>query len=173
MGFASAAVPLLALLFCLWDLAAGRDVFSDFLEGAKQGMQTLAGIAPATFALCFALAFFRSSGALDLLCHALAAPLALLGLPAETAPLVLMRPVSGAGASTLFHSILQTVGPDSFAGRVASVLMGASDTTLYTLTLYFSQTRVKTQRGALTAALIGDLAAFCSAAAAVRLLFYS
>ena len=88
----------------------------------------------------------------------------------ELAGLVLMRPVSGAGANALFQSILAAVGPDSFAGRAASVMMGATDTTVYTLALYFSQTSVQKQRGALPAALIGDLAGFAASVLAVRLL---
>ncbi|MBQ9958838.1 MAG: spore maturation protein [Oscillospiraceae bacterium] len=170
MTLSSLAMPLAVAAFCVCGIAGGRNIFEDFLDGAREGFFTLWRIAPATFALCMALAVFRSSGALDLLCTALAPAMQLLGIPAEAAALVLMRPVSGAGANTLFQSILAAVGPDSYAGRVASVMMGSSDTTVYTLALYFSQTAARRQRGALPAALAGDLAAFAASAAAVRLL---
>ena len=170
MSFSHLFVPLTAAVFCVCGICRGRNVFEDFLQGAGEGLQTLFRIAPATFALCFSLAALRSSGALDLFCTALGPLTSLLGIPDELAGLVLMRPVSGAGANALFQSILAAVGPDSFAGRVASVMMGATDTTVYTLALYFSQTSVQKQRGALPAALIGDLAGFAASVLAVRLL---
>ena len=173
MNFSDLFLPLSAAVFCVCGICKGRNVFDDFQQGAREGLQTLWRIAPATFALCFSLAALRSSGALDLLCTALRPLTALLGIPDETAGLVLMRPVSGAGANALFQSILAAAGPDSFAGRVASVMMGATDTTVYTLALYFSQTSAAKQRGALPAALIGDLVGFTASVAAVRLLLGS
>ena len=92
-----------------------------------------------------------------------------LGLPGELLPMALLRPVSGSGALALFEDILTRFGPDSFIGRTASVLMGSTETTFYTIALYFGATKVRNTRHCLPAALLADVAGICLSAAAVGL----
>lgn len=111
-----------------------------------------------------------SSGAVQLLCRALQAPAKVLGIPEEVLPLALLRPLSGSGALVAFQQILSQYGPDSFVGRVASVLMGSTETTFYTIALYCSAANIKNSRYAAPASLCADLMGFAASAAAVRLL---
>ena len=153
----------------LYGLCRGVNTFDAFLEGAAEGLRTAASIAPALVCLLTAVAMFKASGALDVLSWA-AAPLAeAVGLPREIIPLALLRPISGSGAMVLFNDILQTYGPDSFIGRVASVLEGSTETTFYTIAVYYGATRVTRTRQTLPAALSADLAGMIMSVFAVRL----
>ena len=146
-------------------------MFSAFREGAVKGLSAAREILPSLVALVTAVAMLRSSGALELLCTALAPAARLFGLPGELLPMALLRPVSGSGALALLEDLLRQYHPDSFLGRTASVLMGSTETTFYTIALYFGATRIRDTRYCLAAALIADLAGMCMSAAAVRLLF--
>ena len=158
-----AADLLLPLLFCgilCWGAVQGVDVFAAFRTGAARGLTAAGEILPSLIALVTAVAMLRASGALELLCTAFAPAAEQLGL---------LRPVSGSGALALFEDILTRFGPDSFIGRIASVLMGSTETTFYTIALYFGATKVRNTRHCLPAALLADLAGICLSAAAVGL----
>ena len=146
-------------------------VFDAFAIGAKNGLTTLYKIIPTLIGLIVAVNMLKSSGALDLLCN-FAEPLAqFLGFPKEIVPMVLLRPVSGSGSTALLNQIFVDQGPDSFAGRVASVLAGASETTFYAVTVYFGSTNVKNIRHTLWVALIADFTAAVMAVLTVRLFY--
>ena len=115
----------------------------------------------------------RSSGAAELISNLLEPLTRLIGLPAECVPLALMRPVSGSGALSMLEELLSSHGPDSFVGRVASVLMGSTETTFYTVAVYFGATKIKRTRQTLPSALLGDLTAFILSALTVRLILSS
>ena len=166
-----ALVPLLAAGVLLYGLFRGCDVYAAFLQGAKKGLQTLVSIFPAMLAMLTALAMARASGAVDILAHGLEPLLTPLGVPAECVPLALLRPFSGSGALSIGADIIHQTGPESPAGLVAAVLLGASETSVYCIALYSAAVGAKNTRWALWAALAGDLAAFLAAAWAVRLLF--
>lgn len=162
-------VPVIIGGIFLYGLCRGVNTFDAFLEGAAEGLRTAASIAPALVCLLTAVAMFKASGALDVLSW-VAAPLAeAVGLPREIIPLALLRPISGSGAMVLFNDILQTYGPDSFIGRVASVLEGSTETTFYTIAVYYGATRVTRTRQTLPAALSADLAGMIMSVFAVRL----
>lgn len=168
-----AADLLLPLLFCgilCWGAVQGVDVFAAFRTGAARGLTAAGEILPSLIALVTAVAMLRASGALELLCTAFAPAAEQLGLPGELLPMALLRPVSGSGALALFEDILTRFGPDSFIGRTASVLMGSTETTFYTIALYFGATKVRNTRHCLPAALLADVAGICLSAAAVGLL---
>ena len=171
MSFTAWLIPLIITGLFGWGLACGVDVFDCFLQGAKEGLRTAASITPALVCLMTAVAMFKSSGALDVLVG-LFAPLAeAIGAPAEVVPLALLRPLSGSGALVIFRDILQECGPDSFAGRVASVLEGSTETTFYTIAVYFGATGVQKTGRTLPAALSADLAGMAMSVLSVRLLF--
>lgn len=146
-------------------------VFSEFMDGAREGAASCMGIFPSLVGLMTAVAMLRASGALELLGAALAPVTDRIGLPPALVPLVLLRPVSGSGSIALLQELLHAVGPDSFAGRVASVLAGATETTFYTITVYFAAVQVKKTRHTLPAALLADSACVLLALLTVRWFF--
>jgi spore maturation protein B len=146
------------------------DVFGEFTEGVKEGLETVKGIFPSLFVLVVCVGMLRASGAVDAISSLLAPLTDKLGFPREVIPLYLLRPFSGSGALAIAETILHDNGPDSFAGKVASVVLGSSETTFYTLAIYFSATKVKRTRYALAAAMVGDFAVWVLAPIAVRLL---
>ena len=136
----------------------GVNVYETFIEGAKQGLTTVVRVFPYMMAMFVAIGVFRSSGAMDILIRILSPVTSLLGIPAEVLPLALMRPVSGMASTGILGDILKTYGPDSFVGRVASTLMGSTETIFYTLSIYFGAIGIKKIRYTLWASLLTDLA---------------
>jgi spore maturation protein B len=167
----SFAVPTIIVIVLLAALARGVNVFDTFIQGAKSGIAVSLRILPSLVALITAVGIFRASGALDVLCYALAPAANFLGLPSGTIPLALLRPVSGSGALVIFRDILATYGPDSLVGRVASVMEGSTETTFYTIAVYYGAVSVNRTRHTLPSALTGDIVGFVMSAAAVKLFF--
>ena len=171
MSVSSLVVPL--LLAGLAAYGAGRrvDVYSALTHGAEEGLTVLLRIVPSLVGLLTAVSMFRSSGAMEWFSDLFAPVLAFLGIPEETAPLLLIRPVSGSGALAVATDLLQTYGPDSYIGRVAAVMLGSTETTFYTIAVYFGAAGIVRTRHAVPAALMADLTGFAVSALAVRLLF--
>ncbi len=165
------AVPLLLAGIPLYALTRRVKVYPAFLEGAKAGFETGVRIIPPLVAVMVALGMLRASGALDALADLLAPVLGPLGVPASVLPLVVIRPMSGGGALGVVGDVLRSDGPDSYAGRLASVMCGSTETTFYVLAVYFGAAGVTRYRHALPAALLADLAGMAAALVVVRLLF--
>ncbi len=161
--FAALAVPLAVAGILLYGLLHGTDLFTAFAEGAKKGLQTAAAMLPPLVLFLAILGMFEASGALDALCGALRPAAKALGIPPEVVPLGLLRPLSGSGSLAIFREILAEYGPDSAVGQTASVIQSASETTFYTLTVYFGAAKISRQRYALPCSLAGDLAVILSA----------
>ncbi|GKH50093.1 MAG: spore maturation protein [Oscillospiraceae bacterium] len=167
------AIPSVIFLILLAGWLRGINVFDCFLEGAREGISTAFEILPSLVALILSIGIFRASGALDLLTAA-AAPLArLLLIPGEVVPLALLRPISGSGALVIFQDLLTRFGPDSMIGRIASVMEGSTETTFYTIAVYYGAASIRRTRHTLPAALFADLTGFLMSALTVRWLFYS
>lgn len=132
-------------------------VFDLFLTGAANGLQSAISILPALIGLICAVSMLRASGAPDFLSRLLAPLLSKIGMPAEVLPLALLKPVSGSGAIAMIQDIFGKNGPDSFAGKVASVMLGSSETTFYTLAVYYGAVKIKDTRYTVHAAVIADL----------------
>lgn len=164
------AIPLLLAGIPAWALAKGVKVYPAFLEGAKQGFETGVKIIPPLVAIVVALGMLRASGAMDLLATLLGPVTAKLGLPASVLPMVVIRPLSGGGALGVVGDVLRAEGPDSYAGRLVSVMAGSTETTFYVLAVYFGSVGISRYRQALPAGLIADLCGFAAAIVAVRLL---
>lgn len=164
-------IPIVICGILLYGLCKGVDVFDCFLSGAKEGLSTAVGILPALVALMTCVGMFKASGALDILSYALAPVAGATGIPREVIPLALLRPISGSGAMVMFTDILNQYGPDSFVGRVASVMQGSSETTFYTIAVYYGAVKIKNTRHTLPAAFSADVTCFVMSAAMVRLLF--
>ncbi len=172
MSAGTLMLPLVIVLIVGFGLIRGVKIFDVFLEGAKEGLEVAVHILPALVALITAVGMFKASGALDLLSFLLEPVGKLIGLPREVLPLALLRPISGSGAMVLFRDILQSCGPDSLAGRVASVMEGSTETTFYTIAVYYGAAKIRDTRHSIPAALSGDIAGYLLSGLAVRLLFY-
>ena len=172
--FLSAGGWVLPILFCgilLYSGVKKVDVMAAFLEGAQEGLQTAVKLIPVLVALLCAIGMLRASGALELFTRLLSPLTSVLGLPEEVLPLALLRPISGSGSLALLRDLLETCGPDSFAGRVASVLYSCGDTAFYIIPLYCSAANVTDSRQALPAALLGSAAGTICSVLSVRLFF--
>ena len=164
-------MPAFACVIVVFGLIKRVPVFDIFLKGAKEGMQILYSIAPTIIGLVFAVDLLRSSGAIDAICNFIEPVADYLGFPKEIVPMVLLRPVSGSGSTALLTSLYEQCGPDSFSGRVASVLAGSSETTFYAIAMYFGCIKVKKIRHTLFAAIIADITAAVMSVLTVRLYF--
>lgn len=167
---ADALVPALLLLVCGCALGKKLDVYRLMQDGVRDGLHLLLAILPPLLVLLAAVEALRASGALDLLTKAAAPLFTRLGLPPETAPLVLIRPLSGSAALAVGADLMAAYGVDSPVGRTAAVMLGSTETTFYTISVYFGAAGVRSTRHTVPAALIADLAGFTAAALAVRLL---
>ena len=161
-------VPALLAGVGLYGALTGTDVFSALTAGALDGLRTMVRIFPALVALLAAVSMLRASGALDALTRLCAPVLAWLGIPPETAILMVVRPVSGSGALAAASDIIGAYGPDSRIGRTAAVMLGSTETTFYVLAVYFGACGVRRSRWAIPAAIAADLTGFLVAAALVR-----
>ena len=122
-------IPVFIAVIMVIGLAKRVDVFGEFTDGAKENLKSAFDVLPALIALMTAIGMFKASGGLEIISSAIAPITEFLGFPKECIPLALIRPVSGSGALAVFESILTEVSPDSFAGRVASVVIGSTETT--------------------------------------------
>ena len=158
-----------AVLLILGTAAVRRvPMFAAFTEGARDGACAALHIFPSLVGLITAVTMLRASGLLDLLTDVLAPLTTRLGLPPELVPLVLLRPVSGSGSIALLQSLFAQCGPDSRAGRIASVLAGATETTFYTVTVYYGAVSVRRTRQTLPAAMTADAMCVLMAILTVR-----
>ncbi|MPM87511.1 Spore maturation protein B [bioreactor metagenome] len=151
----------------------GVKVFDCFLEGAKSGLKTVVSILPSLVGLIVAVTMLRVSGGIDLIGF-LVSPIAkLTGIPQEVIPLAVLNPVSGGASLSMFEDILKTYGPDSYVGMVASVMMGATETTFYAVTVYYGAINVKKTRHTIPAAVAADFTSFILSALFVRIMYFN
>lgn len=166
-------VPLLFLLIPLSGYCRGVKVYEAFVRGAEEGFGTAVRIIPFLVGMMVAIAVFRASGAMDLLSEFLKPVLVPLGMPAEVLPLAIMRPLSGGGALGVAAETISRYGPDSFLGRLASVMQGSTDTTFYVVTIYFGSVGITRYRYAVALGLTADIVSFLAAVAICRYMFSS
>ncbi|USF27741.1 Spore maturation protein B [Firmicutes bacterium ASF500] len=169
--FFTMLVPLIIGGVALYAAFRRVDVYAALVRGAGAGLDTLLRIVPSLVGLLTAVYMLRASGALDLLAGLLAPVMGRLGLSPELLPLMLVRPVSGSAALGVGSELIATYGPDSALGRTAAVMLGSTETTFYTIAVYFGAVGVTKTRYAIPAALCADLTGFLAAAWAVRVCF--
>lgn len=163
-------IPFFIALIMVIGLIKRVDIFSEFTEGAAENLKAAFDVLPALIALMTAIGMFKASGALEVISGAISPLTGFLGFPEECIPLAIIRPVSGSGALAVFESILNDVSPDSFSGRVASVIIGSTETTFYTIAVYYGITNVKKTRHAIASSLTADFTGFVLSALTVRLI---
>jgi spore maturation protein B len=165
-------VPLLILGVPLYAYAVKRiRVYESFIEGAKEGFQIGVRIIPYLVAILVAIGMFRASGAMDWLVWLLGPVVSWAGFPAEALPSSLMRSLSGSAAFAMSSEIFKIHGPDSFIGRLVSVIQGSTETTFYIMAVYFGAVAVRKTRYTLAASLITDLSGIVAAFVICRFLF--
>ncbi|MDO4812589.1 MAG: nucleoside recognition domain-containing protein [Eubacteriales bacterium] len=169
MSLTTLVVPVILCFTACFAMRRRVDVYSALTKGAEEGLTVLLHILPSLIGLLTAVSMFRASGAMEFLGALLAPALDVLGIPAETAPLLFIRPISGSGALAVGSEIMETYGADSYIGRVAAVMLGSSETTFYTIAIYYGSAGIVKTRYTIPAALCADLVMFWASAFAVRL----
>ena len=165
------AVPLILLLSALLTLRKREDAYGLLLQGGAEGLKILVSIVPALVVLLTAVHMLKASGAIDLFSTALSPVFSFLGIPPETAILVLIRPISGSAALAVGADLMAQFGSDSPVGRTAAVMLGSTETTFYVISVYFGAAGIRKTRYAIPAALLADLAGFLAASWTVRILY--
>ena len=164
-------VPGLLLLTSALALRKKENAYDLLLQGSAEGLRLLSSIVPALILLLTAVHMLRASGAVELLSRLLSPVFSLFGIPPETALLVLIRPVSGSAALAVGAELMARYGVDSQVGRTAAVMLGSTETTFYTISVYFGAAGIKKTRYTLPAALFADFAGFFMASLTVRLFY--
>ncbi len=164
-------VPLILLITALIGLRKGENTYDILLGGAAEGLALLKTILPSLILLLTAVTMFRASGGAELLSRVLGPIFSWFGIPAECAMLVLVRPISGSAALAVGSELMASFGVDSQIGRTAAVMLGSTETTFYTLSVYFGAAGIQKTRYTLPAALFADFVGFLTASWTVRLFF--
>ena len=164
-------VPLILCGVALYACGRRVDVYAALVRGAATGLDTLVGIAPSLVTLLTVVYMLRASGAVELAAGLMGPAMERVGLPAQLLPLMLVRPISGSAALGVGAELMNTWGPDSYVGRVAAVMLGSTETTFYTIAVYFGAVGVGRTRYTIPAALCADTVGFLASAWAVHLLF--
>lgn len=163
-------VPLLLFFICALALGKKEDPYSLMLNGAADGLKLLFSLVPTLVMLMTAVTMLRTSGAMDTISGWMAPVLSYFGIPPETAMLVLIRPISGSAALAVGSELMATHGVDSVVGRTAAIMLGSTETTFYTISVYFGSAGIKKTRYTLPAALFADAVGFFMASLTARFL---
>ena len=164
-------VPALLLIVCLLALRRQENAYDLLLSGAADGLKLVLTLVPTLVLLLTAVSMLRASGAVEAISGLLAPVFHFFGIPPETAVLVLIRPISGSAALAVGADLMAHYGVDSVIGRTAAVMLGSTETTFYTISVYFGAAGIKKTRYTIPAALIADFTGFLMASLFVRLLF--
>ena len=164
-------VPLILAVTALAALRRRENAYDILTDGAKEGFRMLLTIAPSLVVLLSAVGMLRASGALEAFSRFLSPALEFVGIPPETVLLLLVRPLSGSAALAIGAELIAAHGPDSLVGRTAAVMLGSTETTFYTISVYFGAWGIQKTRYAVPAALIADAVGFLAASWTVRLLY--
>lgn len=156
-------IPLIILSVVLFGERKKVSTYDYFVEGAKEGFSVISKIFPTMLAVVVAINLFKVSGAMDLFINIIRPIISVFKIPAEVLPIGIMRSISGGGALAILSDVLSSNGPDSLVGKIASTIMGASDTTLYVLAIYTATVGIKKTKEALWIGLFCDLIAFLMA----------
>ena len=164
------AMPLIIVIIVIYGLKEKRKVFDDFLDGAKEGIGIVLSIFPTLIGLFVAIGALRSSGIFDIIIRILNPILSMINFPTELMPLAMLRPISGSSSIAIATDIMANYGTDTELGMMASVIMGSTETTLYTIAVYTSCVKIKKTRFILLAALTADIVGIITSVVVCRIL---
>lgn len=168
---ASVLIPSIVLFILIYGLTKNVEIYDEFLEGVKEGLSMALGIFPTMFSMTICINVMLKSNIINDMANWFEPVLNFLNYPKELLSLAIMRPLSGSSSLIIMDSILKNNGPDSFIGRVASVLQGSTDTTIYIISLYFSSVGVKKIKYSLIVGLLADLMAIIISIIVIKILF--
>lgn len=163
-------VPVILMLCCCASLGRKHSPYDALLAGGREGLSLLVSILPTLVALLTAVSMLRASGAVELLGRLMAPVLEMAGIPKETALLVLIRPISGSAALAVGAELMLKYGVDSLVGRTAAIMLGSTETTFYTISVYFGAAGIRDIRYTWLAGLVADFVGFFTAAVTARFL---
>lgn len=164
-------IPCLVCGIILYGVRHKVDVYYAFIEGAKESFPMIKSMFPTFLGMIFGINLFLNSGILEFLLNFLNPFLEFLKIPLDIVPMAVLRPISGSSTLAILNHIFEVSGPDSFIGRLASIIQGSTDTTFYIITLYFGCVGIKKIKYALWAGLFADLIGITASLIIVQLLF--
>lgn len=166
-------IPVLIGFVLIYGTIKKVPTYESFVDGGKEGIQIAVSIIPFLVGMLVAISVFRASGALEYFMDFIRPALEAIGVPPDIFPLAIIRPISGSAALGMTSDLIAAHGPDSFIGRLASVVQGSTDTTFYVLTVYFGAVGIRKMGDALKVGLLADLVGFIAAVTVVTLIFGS
>ena len=169
--FSKIIIPLFVIFFITYGLRKKVDIYNSFLIGAKEGLVTCFNIFSAIIAMIFAINIFLNSGIITFLLGKVNFIFEALNIPLNILPMAILRPISGTASLAIMNDIFLNFGPDSYVGRLASVLQGCTDTTIYVIALYFGSVRISKTKHAVYTGLFADLAGIIAAFVLTNLFF--
>lgn len=157
MFLSDVIIPL--LIFCIvgYGLLNRQNIYEEFIEGAKDGFQTVIGIMPTLIGLMVAVGILRASGFLEFFSQICGNVTERLGFPSELLPITVVKMFSSSAATGLLLDIFKEYGTDSLLGKMASIMMSSTETIFYTMSVYFMTAKIKKSRYTLAGALIATL----------------
>jgi len=164
-------IPILVIIILIYGIYKKVDIFDTFLIGVKEGMKTSINLFPTIFAMIIAISILTESNIIIDICNIFSNFFNRVGFPKEVFPLVILRPISGSSSLAMLSNILSKYGPDSFIGRVASVMQGSTDTTIYIISMYFSSIGIKKIKYSLVVGLLADLISVILSIIMVKIFF--
>ena len=167
----SAIIPLFILITIVVGLKNKLDILKLFTDGVLEGLKTALSIFPYILAITIAITLLQDTGVMKFLIKPIEGMLASFGVPESIIPLVVFRPLSGGASTSVVMDIFKRFGPDSVEGKIASIIMGGTETTFYVTTVLFGAAKVKKVRGTIVAALIADVVAVITAIILVNIGF--
>ncbi len=165
------ALPVILIGILTFGLIKKVPLYEEFTEGAKEGFKVSVKIIPYLVAIIVGISMLRASGAIDMLAHFMSPVLNRFNVPADVLPLMIVRSLSGSGALGIFSDIANNMGPDSYATKLAAVMVGSSETTFYVLAVYFGAVGITKIRYALIVGLLADLIGIIAAVSVCNLMF--
>lgn len=165
-------LPLLICFIILYGYLKKVNVYDSFITGTKESFKTICNIFPSMLAMIFGVNIFIKSNILESLLKVFTPIMNIFHIPLEIIPMAIIRPISGSSSLAILNNIFEKFTPDSYIGKIASVLQGSTDTTFYVLTLYFGTIGIKKIKYSLWAGLIADLFGIISSIIIVNILFY-
>lgn len=165
------AIPALMVFIVVYGAIKKVKIYEAFVDGAKEGFQVAVRIIPYLVAILVAIGVFRAGGAMEILSRIIAPVTNFIGMPPETLPMALIRPLSGSGALGVMSETISAYGADSLIGRMVSVMMGSGETTFYVLAVYFGSVSISKTRHAVPAGIVADIVAILLSVWLVNLIF--
>ena len=165
------AMPMIILIIVIYGIKERKNVFDIFLDGAKEGIKITFNIFPTLIGLFVAIGALKSSGIFDLINYIVSPILNIIHFPSELMPLAILRPISGSSSIAIATELMRNYGVDSNLGKIASTIMGSTETTLYTIAIYTSCIKIKKTRHILLAALCADLVGIITSVVVCNIMF--